>query len=70
MTLSIDKVPPGFPVDDIYARLVAMGAERSDDDARAMLSALVLVLINQIADPQRVFAAIDLVETAFKDKNP
>jgi hypothetical protein len=70
MTLSIDTVPPGFPVDEIYARLVAMGNGRPDEDARAMLSALALVLINQIADPQTVIEAIDLVETAFKNQNP
>ena len=70
MTLRTDSVPTGFPVDEIYARLVRIGTERSDDEARAMLSALTLILINHIGDTTIINEAIDLVETIFNEKSP
>ncbi len=70
MTLRTDAVPVGFPIDEIYARLVGMGAERTDDEARAMLSALTLILINHIGDATIINKAIDLVETIFNEKSP
>jgi Protein of unknown function (DUF2783) len=70
MTLRTDVVPAGFPVDQIYARLVDMGTKRSDDEARAMLSALTLILINHIGDATIINEAIDLVETIFNEKSP
>ena len=70
MTLRTEAVPAGFPVDDIYARLIGMGAERGDDEARAMLSALTLILINHIGDATIINEAIDLVEIIFNEKSP
>lgn len=60
MTLRLDP-PEGFPVDEIYAALVALGAERDDRDSRRAMAALALVLINHIADEDVVREAIALV---------
>ncbi len=65
MSLIIDACPADFPIDEVYSRLVAMGADRSEEETRAMLSALILILINQIKEPATVFAAIDLVARTF-----
>jgi len=70
MTLKTDAAPAGFPIDEIYERLVGMGTERSDDEARAMLSALTLILINHIGDATIINEAMDLVETIFNEKGP
>ena len=50
--------PHGFPVDEIYERLITMGAERSDRESRQVLAALVLLLVNHIGDPEVVGEAI------------
>lgn len=70
MTISVASSPHAAVIDDIYARLVALGQGRSDEEAHARLAALVLVLINQIPDQRTVFAAIDLVEKAFEQPAP
>ena len=45
--------------DRIFERLVEVGDGMSEDDARAFLARLVLVLANEVGDEQRVLAAID-----------
>lgn len=56
------EAPENFRPDEIYAKLVALGANRSDRDARQALCALVLVLINHIADEEVASEAIGLVQ--------
>lgn len=70
MILRLDQCPAEFPVDEVYARLVAMGANRDGEEARAMLSALTLVLVNHIGDASIIFDAIELVEATFNAKAP
>ena len=67
MALQIASNPHGPSIDDIYARLVGLQQGRSDEEARAMMAALALVLINQIPDTAAVMAAIDVVEQAFTE---
>lgn len=49
--------------DDVYARLLEIGASRSEREAHKLLFALVLVLINQIGEEHIVHEAIDFVQT-------
>jgi hypothetical protein len=55
--------PENFRPDDLYAKLIAVGANKSDRDARQAMAALVLLLINQIPDPTVIDEAISLVRT-------
>jgi len=57
------EAPQGFPNDDIYEKLIAMGLDRSDREARQAVAALVLLLINQIDNLSLVYEAIDMART-------
>lgn len=52
----------GFAYDDVYARLLALGHQRSEQQTQQAMAALVLVLINHIGDEAVVNEAIGLVQ--------
>jgi|JRYH01.1.fsa_nt_gb hypothetical protein len=56
------ELPERFPVDDIYAKLVALGSEKTDRDARQAVAALALLLINHIGDVDVIDEAIEIVQ--------
>jgi hypothetical protein len=55
------ELPDRFPVDDIYAKLIALGFEKTDRDARQAVAALTLLLINHIGDVDVIDEAIETV---------
>ena len=54
--------PQDFRPDEIYAKLVQIGAGKSDRDARQALAALALLLINHIADEGVLDEALAIVQ--------
>jgi hypothetical protein len=56
------ELPERFPVDDIYAKLIALGSEKTDRDARQAVAALALLLINHIGDVDVIDEAIEIVQ--------
>jgi hypothetical protein len=56
------ELPERFPVDDIYTKLVALGSEKTDRDARQAVAALALLLINHIGDVDVIDEAIEIVQ--------
>jgi hypothetical protein len=55
------EAPDDFRPDEVYARLVALGAGRSDRDARQAMAALALLLINHIGDETVLDEALSIV---------
>lgn len=60
MKLKLES-PAGFRPDEVYAKLVAIGAGKDDRDARQAMAALVLLLINHIGDEDVLDEALALV---------
>jgi hypothetical protein len=61
MSLKIESANALVP-DRIYARLLALAHGRSDEEARAALSALVFLLINHIGDESAIDEAFSIIE--------
>lgn len=54
--------PADFRPDEIYAKLIRLGAGKPDRDARQAMAALALLLINHIGDESVLDEALAVVE--------
>lgn len=61
MRLRLDR-PQNIDPDDLYGKLVALGRNASDREARRSMAALVLLLANHIDDVEIVGEALGIVE--------
>lgn len=60
MKLRLDP-PEKFCADEVYAKLVGLGQDLTDWEARSAMTALLLLLINHIGDEEIVDEAIAVV---------